>query len=150
VRLQAANAGGSGAVTRDVTVTAPGTPPPDPNIGPPQIVPTIPPATPQHQVKTTSRRRTVTLTAARGRGALRRVLHARLPLWRATALTCRRTSARVARCTLKARRDKRRLTATGALTLPAGSSTARYRLKVKVTGKRHASTWTGRARVSSS
>jgi len=143
VRLQASNAGGSGAVTRTVTVTAPGDPPPDTPAGPPVVVPPTPPA--GQSLGTT--RRTVTLTTTNGRSALRRVLSKRLKRWRMTSLSCRRSSTRVLRCTVKARRSKRRFSATGTLTLPSGTSTARYRLTVRVTGRRRASTWTGRARL---
>jgi PKD repeat protein len=142
VRLQASNSGGSGAVTRTVTVTAPGEPPPETATGPPVVVPPTPPA---NQSLGTTARRPLTLTTTNGRSALRRVLRKRIKRWRVTSLSCRRSATRVVRCTVKARRSERRLSATGTLSLPSGTSTARYRLKVRVTGKRRASTWTGRA-----
>jgi hypothetical protein len=146
VRLTASNRGGSGAVTRTVTVAAQGAPAPETPAGPPVVVPA--PQQPTRPVTTTSR--AVTLTAAKGRGALRRVLRKRIRRWRVTSVSCRRSSTRVLRCKIKARRGTRRLRASGTLTLPSGASTARYRLKVRVTGKRRASTWTGRAGISSS
>jgi PKD repeat protein len=140
VRLEASNRGGRRAVTRTVTVSAPGATPPVTPVGPPVVVPPRPPsAVPA-----------VTLTAAKGRGALRRIMRDRLPRWRLTRVTCRRSSARVARCTVRAKRRQRRLTATATLTLPQGARQARYTLRVRITGKRRASTFRGRERLSSS
>jgi hypothetical protein len=139
VRLTASNRGGSTAVTRTVTVTAPGVPPPETPVGPPVVVP--PPNPPPSTAS-------VTLTAAKGRGALRRIMRDRLPRWRLRRVTCRKSSTRVARCTVRARRGKRRLRATATLTLPSGGREARYTLRIRITGKRRASTFRGRERLS--
>jgi hypothetical protein len=133
-------------VTRTVTVAAPGEPPPETSTGPPVVVPPTPP--PAGPSLGTTARRPVTLTTTNGRTALRRVLRKRIKGWRITSASCRRSSTRVLRCTVKARRGERRFSATGTLSLPSGASTARFRLTVKVTGRRRASTWTGRAGLS--
>ena len=125
-----------------MTVAVPGTAPPVTPVGPPIVVP---PPNPPPSVTPS-----VSLTAAKGRGALRRIMRKRLPRWRLTRVTCRKSSTRVARCTVKARRGKRRLTATATLTLPPRATQTRYRLRVRITGKRRVTSFRGRERLSSS
>jgi PKD repeat protein len=144
VRLTASNRGGDGAVTRTVTVAAPGTPPPVTPAGPPVPVP-VPQPPPRRATSTQ-----LTFSTAKGRGATRRIMRDRLRRWRLTRVTCRKPSSRVARCTVRAKRGKRRLRATATLTLPRGARQVRYRLVIRITGKRRPSTFTGRERLSSS
>ena len=52
----------------------------------------------------------------------------RVRRWRLTRVTCRKTSTRAARCSVRAKRGKRRLRATATLTLPSGAWQVRYEI----------------------
>jgi PKD repeat protein len=162
VKLTARNAGGTHTVTKQVTVTAAASPPPPPPSPPPSgadtvgtpspvappvlpnVTPPSPPVMPASSVTTTS----ATLSLSTARAAVRRVAKLRLRKWKVTKLHCKSTGPLQAACSFRATRGKRRVLATGSLTLPAAGGAVSFRLKVRISGdsRRRTTTWNGRTR----